>query len=55
MGGLGFFCCGLNRQPEKCGAEGGKVLVKGPKETMSLLPSSVSSDVLEWKELGAAG
>lgn len=55
MGGLFLFCCGLNRQPGKRATEGGKVLVKGPKEIMSLLPSSVSSDVLEWKELGAAG
>lgn len=54
-GELVLFCYGLNRQPEKCATEGGKVLMKGPKETLALLPSSFSSDVLEWRELGAAG
>lgn len=50
-----LFCYRLNRQPEKCVTEGGKALVNGPEEISSLLASSVSSDILERKELGAAG
>lgn len=50
-----LFCRGLTGQPGRCATEGGQVLVKGLNEIMSLLPSSVSSDVLEWKALGQQG